>query len=164
MQVQSLSDVLKCGYIIVWLMSLFTKQVTWVQIPVATYALVAKPGNAAACKAAIREFKSLQVLYTPLAQLVEQGTLNAWVEGSSPSWCITHPRCSVMVAHKFVALVVRNRSPALGYIVRQYNGSTGDSESLNVGPIPARTTIAGVSAYTRSSYLCANGVGTHTCN
>lgn len=32
-----------CGYIIVWLMSLFTKQVTWVQIPVVTYQMLMCP-------------------------------------------------------------------------------------------------------------------------
>ena len=52
--------------------------------------------KAGVCKTPIHWCKSSLRLYTPLAQLVEQGTLNAWVEGSSPSWCITHPRCSVI--------------------------------------------------------------------
>ena len=29
--------------------------------------------------------------YAPLAQLVEQLTLNQWVLGSSPRWCTTFP-------------------------------------------------------------------------
>ena len=31
----------------------------------------------------------VNLIYAPLAQLVEQLTLNQWVLGSSPRWCTT---------------------------------------------------------------------------
>ncbi len=55
-----------CTYVVV-VASDFTKVEARVQIPIGAlqinYALVAKPGNAADCNSAMREFKSLQVLY-----------------------------------------------------------------------------------------------------
>ena len=37
----------------------------------------------------------LEEKYAPLAQLVEQLTLNQWVHGSSPWWCTRKERCEV---------------------------------------------------------------------
>ena len=58
-----------CTYVVV-VASDFTKVEARVRIPIGAlqinYALVAKPGNAADCNSAIREFKSLQVLYISL--------------------------------------------------------------------------------------------------
>ena len=47
------------------------------------------------------------MLYTPLAQLAEQGTLNAWVEGSSPSWCTNLFRCKYNMENEFICKFCR---------------------------------------------------------
>ena len=38
-------------------------------------------------------------LYAPLAQMVEQLTLNQWVLGSSPRWCTTYQNSSKIIIH-----------------------------------------------------------------
>ncbi len=53
-------------------------------------------------------------LYAPLAQLVEQLTLNQWVLGSSPRWCTIWP---------------------VGQAVK-----TEASHAFNIGSIPVRVT------------------------
>ena len=85
---------------------------------------------------------------TPLAQLAEQGTLNAWVEGSSPSWCITHPRCSVIGSTQVCGTCSPESYSGFGILFVSIAVITPGSDPENGGPIPSRTTIAGVSAYT----------------
>ena len=65
-------------------------------------------------------------LYAPLAQLVEQLTLNQWVLGSSPRWCtILWP---------------------VGQAVK-----TAASHAVNIGSIPVRVTNAFLAQSVRAS-------------
>lgn len=89
MQVQSLSDVL-CTYVVV-VASDFTKVEAPDRTRIGALCRCRQASKAGVCKTPIHWCKSSLRLYTPLAQLVEQGTLNAWVEGSSPSWCTNIP-------------------------------------------------------------------------
>ena len=54
--------------------------------PIGHSAPVAQPDRATDFESVGRTFESCQAHFGPLAQLVEQQTLNLWVEGSIPSW------------------------------------------------------------------------------
>ena len=65
--------------------------------------------------------------YAPLAQLVEQLTLNQWVLGSSPRWCTNFP-------NKFVVEKARwssGQDGGLSRRKREFDSPTGHQFSLD---------------------------------
>ena len=69
----------------------------------------------------------VNLIYAPLAQLVEQLTLNQWVLGSSPRWCTNFP-------NKFVVEKARwssGQDGGLSRRKREFDSPTGHQFSLD---------------------------------
>ena len=62
-------------------------------------------------------FRDMRTKYAPLAQLVEQLTLNQWVRGSSPRGCTK----IVMVCKFFLQTVFYTATKQLGFKILQFN-------------------------------------------
>ena len=78
--------------------------------------------------------KRFEPLYAPLAQLVEQLTLNQWVLGSSPRWCTKFPVTGKYIFARcgFSLYAARQHSWPVGQAVKTPASHAGNTSSILV--------------------------------